>query len=66
MGLLIAGDADEADVRLGNQRVGLVHHPEPGPQHRNQQRRVGQPRPVVSASGVRTGTASVRASRVAS
>ena len=25
--------------------MGLVHHPQAGPQHRHQQRRLGQPRP---------------------
>ena len=43
MGFLVAGDADEPDARLRDQRVRLVDHAEPGPQHRHQQRRTGQP-----------------------
>ena len=43
MGFLVARDADEPDARLRDQRVRLVDHAKPGPQHRHQQRRIGQP-----------------------
>jgi hypothetical protein len=42
---LVAGDADETDLRLRYQRVRLVDHPKARAQHRHQQRRIGQPRP---------------------
>ncbi len=42
-GLLVAGQADEAHRRLGQQRQRGVGHAEAGPQHRHDQRRVGQP-----------------------
>ena len=43
MRLLVAGDPDEPDAGLRDQRVRLVDHAEPGAQHRHQQRRIGQP-----------------------
>ena len=43
MGVLVAGDPDEADPRLRDERVRLVDHAQPGTQHRHEQRRVGQP-----------------------
>ena len=66
VGFLVAGHPDEPDAGLRDQRVGLIDHAQPGAQHRHQQRRIGQPDPVVSASGVRTETVSQAASRVAS
>ena len=44
MGLLVAGDADEPDLRLGDQLMRLLDHPQARPQHGHQQRRVRQPR----------------------
>jgi len=45
MGFLVAGDPDEAHLRLGYRRLCGLDHAQPGPQHRNQQRRIDQPRP---------------------
>ena len=36
MGLLVAGDADEADVRLRDEGVSLIDHAQTGAQHRDQ------------------------------
>jgi hypothetical protein len=44
-GFLVAGDADEPDLGLRDRGLRLVDHPQPGPQHRNQQRRIEQSAP---------------------
>ncbi|OBJ04262.1 hypothetical protein A5625_20860 [Mycobacterium sp. 1465703.0] len=45
VGFLVAGDTDESDLRLRDSGMRLVDHAEPGPQHRDQQRRIDQARP---------------------
>ncbi|GAB4594463.1 hypothetical protein MOKP4_07810 [Mycobacterium avium subsp. hominissuis] len=45
VGLLVAGDADEAHLGLGQRGLRRVDHAQPGAQHRNQQRRIDQSGP---------------------
>ena len=65
--LLVAGQPDEAHRRLGQQGQRGVGHAEPGPQHRHEQRRVGQPGALGRARPAsRSGTARPAKERAAS
>ena len=63
MGALVASDTDETDPGLRDQRMRLVDHAQAGPQHRDQQRRVGQP--AADGVGQRRANADLLARRVA-
>ena len=67
VGLLVAGHPDEPDLRLRHERLRGVHHPEPGAQHRHEQRRAapGCSR-AVRATGVWIGAVRSGAARMAS
>ena len=48
--LLVAGDADEAGRGLGHEVQDRAEHPEPGPQHGNDERRVADAHASVGPS----------------